>query len=90
MKRFFPAILAAIVLIVGSGCHYFPHFKKKPKLPKEDQAIAAPVEKEFQKRWIDKRAADLVAAGQSADSAHAQAVSEYQTQFLYAIPLQKP
>jgi hypothetical protein len=90
MKRFFPATLAVLVLIVGSGCHYFPHFKKKPKLPKEDQAIAAPVEKEFQKRWVEKRAADLISAGQSADAAHAQAASEFQTQFPYAVPQQKP
>jgi hypothetical protein len=90
MKRIFPAALAALVLIVGSGCHYFPHFKRKPKLPKEDQAIAAPIEREFQKRWIEKRAGDLVAAGLAADAAHAQAAAEFQAQFSYAIPKQKP
>jgi hypothetical protein len=89
MKRLFPAVLAALVLALGSGCHYFPLFKRKPKVPKQDRAIAVPVEREFQARWIDKRTADLVAAGQAADAAHAQAVAEFQTQFIYAIPPQK-
>jgi hypothetical protein len=90
MKRPLLAALAVSVLALGSGCHFFPHFKRKPKLPKEDQAIAAPIEKEFEKRWIDKRTADLEVAGQSADSAHAQAVAEFLKRFSEAIPPQKP
>jgi hypothetical protein len=89
MKRFLPAVLAALVLSAASGCHYWPHFKRKPKIPKEDQAIAAPVEREFQKRWIDKRTSDLVATGKTLDDAHTQAVAEFQQQFSEAIPPQK-
>jgi len=89
MKRFLPAVLAALVLVLASGCQIWPHFKRKPKVPKEDQAIAAPVEKEFEKRWIEKRAGELAAAGQSMESAHDQAVTEFQQQFSEAIPPQK-
>jgi hypothetical protein len=42
-----------MVLLAGSGCHYFPHFKRKPKVPKQDRAISASLEKEFAQRWID-------------------------------------
>jgi hypothetical protein len=90
MKRLFPVTLAALVLLSGAGCHFFPHFKKKPKVPKEDRAITTSLEKEFEQRWVDKRAADLVAAGSTADAAHAQAVAEYRQKFVFTHSAQQP
>jgi hypothetical protein len=81
MKRLLPATLAAMVLLAGSGCHYFPHFKRKPKVPKQDRAISASLEKEFAQRWIDKRTAELVASGQAPDAAKVQAANEFRQKF---------
>jgi hypothetical protein len=81
MKRLAPFALAA-VLLTQTGCHLFSK-KKNPAAPKESKTVAADTEKDFMVRWIDKRSADLVAKGSSADAAHAQAVAEYKSTFPY-------
>jgi hypothetical protein len=57
--------------------------KKNPVAPKESKTVATDVEKDFMHRWIDKRASDLMAKGESAEAAHAQAVSDYKAAYAY-------
>ena len=83
-------MLAALVVLSGAGCHYFPHFKKKPKVPKQDQAISSSLEKEFEQRWVDKRAAELVASGMTPAAAHTQAVSEFRVKYAFTKAAQQP
>lgn len=81
MKRLvLPALTAA--LIVSSGCHMFSS-KKNPSAPKESKTVATDVEKDFMRRWIDKRSADLAAQGKSPDVAHDQAVEEFKATYIY-------
>jgi hypothetical protein len=81
MKRLVPFALAA-VLLTGSACHMFSS-KKKPAAPKESKTVAADVEKDFMHRWIDKRTADLIAAGKAPGEARDQAVAEYKVTYSY-------
>jgi hypothetical protein len=81
MKRLAHFALAG-ALIAGSGCHMFSS-KKNPAAPKESKTVAADVEKDFMRRWIDKRTSDLEAQGKAPDAAHAQAVAEFKTTFSY-------
>jgi hypothetical protein len=81
MKRFVPLALAG-VLLAGPACHMFSS-KKNPAAPKESKTVAVDVEKDFMHRWIDKRTADLVAAGKTPDEARAQAVAEYKVTYSY-------
>jgi hypothetical protein len=81
MKRIVPLALAG-VLLAGPACHMFSS-KKNPAAPKESKHVAADVEKDFMHRWIDKRTADLVAAGSSPTDARAQAVAEYKSNYSY-------
>jgi len=81
MKRLFPFALAAL-LLTGSACHMFSS-KKKPAAPKESKTVAADVEKDFMHRWIDKRTADLIAAGKAPSEARDQAVAEFKVTYAY-------
>jgi hypothetical protein len=81
MKRLAPVVLAT-VLLAGSGCHIFSS-KKNPAAPKESKTVATDTERDFMRRWIDKRTADLVTKGLDAGAAHQQAVAEYKTTFAY-------
>jgi hypothetical protein len=81
MKRLVPIALAA-VLLTGSACHMFSS-KKNPAAPKESKTVAVDVEKDFMHRWIEKRTADLVAAGKTPADAHDQAVAEYKVTYAY-------
>ena len=81
MKRLVPFLLAAAVL-ANSSCHMFSS-KKNPAAPKESKTVATDVEKDFMRRWIDKRTSDLVAAGSSASAARAQAVAEFKATYTY-------
>ena len=69
----FCALLAAVL---SAGCLHF----KKNATPK-DTTITGEVEAPFRQRWIDRRAAELVAQGKSADTAHAQAADEFNEKF---------
>jgi hypothetical protein len=81
MKRLVPLALAA-VLLATCGCHLFSK-KKKPATPKESPTVATDVEKDFMKRWIDKRTSDLVAQGFAPDAARDQATAEFKVKFSY-------
>ncbi len=81
MKRLVPIALAAAVL-ANSSCHMFSS-KKNPAAPKESQTVASDVEKDFMRRWVDKRSAELVAQGSSPTAAHDQAVSEFKATYTY-------
>lgn len=80
MKRHVPLILAA-ALLSNASCHHF--WSKKPSTPKESSKVASEVEKDFMRRWIDKRTSDLVAAGTPAATAHDQATAEFKDKFGY-------
>ncbi len=80
MKRLVPIAVAAVVL-ANSSCHLFS--KKKPAAPKESKSVATEVERDFMRRWVDKRAAELVAQGSPSAAAHDQAVAEFKSTFTY-------
>jgi hypothetical protein len=81
MKRLVPVALAC-VLFANVGCHMFSK-SKNPTAPKESGTAAADVEKDFMRRWTDKRTAELVTQGQAPDTARAQAVAEFKAKFDY-------
>ena len=85
MKHPFLACLAALVLLSASGCHLF----HKSKKPKESTAIASEVETNFRNRWIDRRVAELTAAGTDATAAHQQAAREFQQRYPYVQEVKK-
>jgi hypothetical protein len=81
MKRLVPVALAC-VLFANVGCHMFSK-NKNPAAPKESGTAAADVEKDFMRRWTDKRTAELVTQGLAPDAARAQAVAEFKAKFDY-------
>lgn len=62
--------LAAFVLC--SGCM----FSRKSR-SRENTSIAGEVQETFRKRWVEKRVADLVAQGTTAEAARTQAEAEF-------------
>jgi hypothetical protein len=87
MKRLVLLTLAA-ALFANSGCHIFSK-KKNPVAPKESPTFASDVEKEFMRRWIDKRTNELVIQGKSPADARAQAVAEFKVKFNYTDAAQR-
>jgi hypothetical protein len=87
MKRLVLFTLAA-TLFAETGCHIFST-KKNPVAPKESKTVATDVEKDFMQRWIEKRAADLVAKGSGPDAAHVQAVADYKAAYAYTRTVQQ-
>lgn len=81
MKRLVPLMLAAAIF-ASCGCHLFSK-KRNPTAPKESKTVATDVEKDFMKRWIDKRVAELVAKAVAPDVARDQAVAEFKVKFSY-------
>jgi hypothetical protein len=79
MKHLFLACLAGLVLLASPGCHWF----RKSKKPKENPAIASEVETDFRNRWMDRRVAELTAAGTDAAAARAQAAREFHERYPY-------
>ena len=77
--------LAAVVAAAGSGCNLL----RKSKKPKENPAIASEVEGEFRQRWVDHRAAELVAKGTDALTARSQADTEFRERYPYVKPPKK-
>ena len=75
----------ALVLALSSGCL----FSKKSAKPKESTAIASEVEEGFRQRWVEKRAAELVAQGAVTDAARTQAIGEFRERFSYTRAAQK-
>ncbi len=81
MKRLVPIALAAAVLL-SPACHMFSS-KKNPAAPKESKTVATDTEKDFMRRWLDKRTGELVAQGGTPAAAHAQAVAEFKATYTY-------
>ena len=70
----------ALCAVLSAGCSMF---SKKSATPKETKAPAAETEQLLRQRWVDKRAAELVAQGQSADAARTQATAEFKEHYGY-------
>jgi hypothetical protein len=64
---------------LSPGCSLF----KKSSAPKESTALAAETDQILMQRWVDKRSAELVAQGQSADAARNQAMTEFRERYGY-------
>ena len=77
MTKHLLTLALAILALQSSGCL----FSKKPRAAKENPAISADVEESFRKRWVDKRAAEIVAKGSAADAARTQAEGEFRERF---------
>ncbi len=76
--------LLATAAVFSAACTLF-----KKSAPKSKLGPAGEVEADFKVRWVDKRAAELVAAGQTADAAHAQATAEFKEHYGYTSAAQK-
>jgi hypothetical protein len=76
--RFPLFILATALAVMGTACHII-----KPKAPKEDPNVAIQVEAGFRQRWIDKRVAELTAAGTDATAARQQAAKDFSVTYSY-------
>lgn len=74
---------ALVILALTSLCLAGCLFSKKPKKPKENKAIASQVDEEFKQRWIEKRAAELMARAVSPDIARGQAIEEFRLNYGY-------
>ncbi len=81
MKRLAFIVLAA-ALVANSGCHMFSR-SKKPAAPKESTTLAADDEKDFKRRWTDKRTAELITQGMPTEAARTQASAEFKAKFSY-------
>lgn len=75
-KHLLPA-LVAMLLVLSTGCTLF----KKSGRTRENSAIASEVEETYRKRWVEKRAGDLVAQGTSAEAARIQAENEFREKY---------
>jgi hypothetical protein len=84
MKRLISPFLI-VALLLSPGCL----FSKKSKKVKENPAIAADTDQNFRQRFLDKRVAELTAAGQSAESAHRQADEEFRARYGYTSAAKK-
>jgi hypothetical protein len=82
-QRSFLVVCAAAALVTGCS-----HFKKSQK-PKENPAIAADTDDNFRQRFVEKRAAELVVQGVSADAARAQATEEFKARYGYTSSAKK-
>lgn len=78
-KALFLTVL--VVFAAGSaGCSLF----RKSDRAKESSAIARDVEETFRRRWVEKRAAEIVAQGTAVDAARTQAENEFREQYAFA------
>ena len=89
MKRRSSLLLLLLAALFSGGCASFhiPFIGKKgtkPPVqlgPRDSDQVATDTERDFMHRWVEKRAAELVAQGQASDAAHAQAQSEFAQRF---------
>jgi len=82
-RRLLPTLLS-LVAVLSAGCL---HLKKSP--PKPAESLTGEVEADFKMRWVDKRAAELIAQGQMADAARAQATAEFKERYGFTGAAQK-
>ncbi len=74
-----------LATLLTSGCL----FSKKTAEPKENPSIPGAVEESLRQRWIEKRAAELVAQGKAADVARTQADAEFRERYGFTGAAQK-
>ena len=84
MTRRLLLTLFVIAAALSAGCI---HLKKTP--PKPSDSLTGEVEADFKVRWVDKRSAELVAQGQTADAARAQATTEFKERYGFTGAAQK-
>lgn len=79
-------LLAFLTLFaaLSTGCLH-----SKKSAPKENSSLTGDTEQVFMQRWIDKRAAELVAQGQAAEAARTQATAEFRERYGYTGAAQK-
>lgn len=76
--------LIATAAVFSAGCSMF---KKSPAKP--SNGLTGDVEADFKTRWVDKRTTELVATGQAADAARAQAIAEFKERYGFTGAAQK-
>jgi hypothetical protein len=84
MKRLPLLAVATCILGLGGGCLFPKSFSKDKAKP--NPHISSELQLQFEQRWEEKRASDLVAQGLGADAAKAQAAKDYREKFSYAQP----
>ena len=84
MTRRLLLTLLATAAVLSTGCSLFTKSPPKPKY-----GLAGEVEADFKLRWVDKRTAELVAQGQTADAARATASAEFKERYGYTGAAQK-
>jgi PBP1b-binding outer membrane lipoprotein LpoB len=79
-------LFACLLLIaaLSAGCSTF-----KKSAPKESSAPAAETEQLLRQRWVDKRAAELVAQGVADAAARTQALAEFRERYGFTGAAQK-
>ncbi len=82
-RRLFLTLLAT-ASVFAAGCSLFKKSSSKP-----DAGLAGEVEADFKVRWVDKRAAELVAQGRAADTARTQATAEFKERYGFTGAAQK-
>jgi hypothetical protein len=87
MKSLSSLAVATLILALGAGCLFPKSFSKDKTKTKPNPHISSELELQFEQRWEEKRASDLVAGGMNADAAKAQAAQEYHEKFSYAQPI---
>lgn len=80
-------LLAALGLsvLLSTGCL----FSKKTPKSTENPSIPGSVEESLKVRWVEKRAAELVAQGKTAEAARVQASAEFAEKYGYTGAAQK-
>lgn len=78
-------ITLVLAALLGAGCSVL----KKSSTPRESSALAAETDQILMQRWLDKRSAELVAQGQSAEAAKAQAMTEFRERYGYTSAAKK-
>lgn len=89
ISRFLIVVLFVLAALGTSGCFSFGRKSKEPKPAKEPKISNTPVadmEKDFRKRWVAQRAAELTAKGVEASEAQNRAAADFAEAFRYTKP----
>lgn len=70
----------ALTVLSATGCRLVG---KKRAEPKDSGTIAGEVEESLKRRWVEKRTAELVAQGKTAETAKELALQEFREKFEY-------
>jgi 1,2-phenylacetyl-CoA epoxidase catalytic subunit len=64
-------------------------FWKKSAKTKDESAISVETEDSLKQRWLEKRTAELVAQGLTAEAAKAQALDEFKAKYSFTAAAKK-